>query len=192
MSDKFIQDLKTLPVSFVCSKWLLEATPYIFNNDQEKHIKWKEILSEQILVDSKAICFIGSSCTGFSLSPENDFKPFSNESDVDVAIISGHHFDISWHHLRNLGTKLYSLTPREKNIVEDHVTRLIYWGTIATDKILQILPFAIKWQKAIDKMKTVGPTIKKEINFRIYKDFEALRAYQLMNLNQLKDKIIVT
>lgn len=79
---------------------------------------------------------------------------------------------------------------KEQNSIEDHRKRLIYWGTIATDKILQILPFAQTWITALDEMKKIDPTKDREINLRIYRDFESLRAYQKTSLNKLKDLIL--
>lgn len=176
--------------SFITSKWVIERIPYLFNNELEAYINWKEKLSSLIGVDSKSIVFTGSSAVGLSLSPDKNFKTFDENSDVDVAIISSYHFDVSWHFLRNFGTNRYRVSQKIKNSIDDHRTRLIYWGTIATDQIIQLLPFAQDWVTAINEMKKISPTIDKEINFRIYKDFEALRAYQNGSISKLKDKII--
>lgn len=190
MKEKLKDDIVNENISFITSKWIVERIPFIFNNDLEQYIDWKERLSVLIGVDSKAITFTGSSAVGISLNPDKNFKEFDNTSDVDVAIISGYYFDISWHYLRNIGTKRYRLKPKEKNSIDDHKQRLIYWGTIATDKIIQILPFGNEWMKAIDEVKKLEPTKDREINFRIYKDFEALRAYQNGSINKLKDLLL--
>ncbi len=189
-SKSFKQEIISLNTSFIASKWIIERTPFIFNDDYEKYIQWKERLSSLIDVDSKSIVFTGSSAAGISLNPDKYFKPYDSTSDVDVAIISTYHFDISWHFLRNIGTRMYRLKQREKYAIDDHRTRLIYWGTIATDRILQILPFGLDWIKAIDEMKKIKPTVDKEINFRIYKDFESLRAYQNNSISKLKDILL--
>ncbi|MEL7124434.1 MAG: hypothetical protein AAFO07_33670, partial [Bacteroidota bacterium] len=76
--------------------------------------------------------------------------------------------------------------------LKDHRERLIYWGTIATDRIVQILPFGENWLKAMEDMRKIDPTIDREINFRIYKDFESLREYQSNCISKLKDKLILT
>jgi hypothetical protein len=184
--DSLIND----PIAFSTSKWIIEGIPHIFNNNLETYIKWKEQLSALIGVDSKAIVFTGSSSVGFSLNPVKDFRAFNEDSDVDVAIISNIHFDIAWHYLRNIGPKYHRLKPREKNAVDDHRTRLIYHGTIATDKIVQLLPFGKDWVTAMNTMGKIDPTKNREINFRIYKDFEALKAYQLIGVAKIKDQLI--
>jgi hypothetical protein len=190
MKEKLLTDIQNEPSSYITSKWIVERIPYLFNNDLELYIDWKERLSLLIGVDSKSIVFTGSSAVGFSLNPDKNFKAFNDSSDIDVAIISSYYFDVSWHFLRNIGTEMFKLKPKEKNSIIDHRQRLIYWGTIATDKIVQILPFGKKWVDAIDSMRTIDPTMDREINFRIYKDFEALRSYQTDSIEKVKDILL--
>ena len=190
MVSDFKAEITNSDISFMTSKWIVEKVPFIFSNNFEKYIKWKEVLARKIGVDSKAIVLTGSSSVGFSLNPEKNLRPFSDQSDIDIAIISQHYFDMSWHFLRNVGTKRYSYTKKENDAIDDHRLRLIYWGTIATDKIIQILPFGKNWMSALNEMALLEPTKDRVINIRIYKDFEALRAYHLNNLKTIKDNLI--
>ena len=192
MKDTLIKDILNKPIEWTTSKWVIERIPFLFNEDFEAYLEWKTKFSSMIGIDSKAIVFTGSSSVGFSLNPEKNLKSFDGKSDIDVAVISSHYFDISWHFLRNLGPKIYKYNQKEKNSIEDHRTRLIYWGTIATDKILQILPFGIEWVKALNSMAKVKPTEGREINIRIYKDFEALKNYHNIGLKQIKDKLLIS
>ncbi|WP_400079360.1 hypothetical protein [Winogradskyella sp. R77965] len=192
MKEALTQEIIDYHPNYISSKWVLERIPHIFDNDLEKYIDWKERLGNLIGVDGKAITFTGSAAVGISLNPDKNFRVFSDKSDIDVAIISSHYFDVSWHHLRNLGPKRHRLKGIEKSSIKDHRERLIYWGTIATDKIIQILPFGKEWMLAIDEMRKIDPTKDREINFRIYKDFESLREYQSDCIGKLKDIIITT
>ncbi|WP_294313316.1 hypothetical protein [uncultured Chryseobacterium sp.] len=185
MVDEFKAEILTEDISFLCSKWILDRTPHIFSDDRNAYIKWKEELAKRLALDSKSIIFTGSSSVGFSLNPSKNFKLFDNDSDIDIAIISDFHFDLSWKFLRNMGTKRFDLTHKQKAFIQDHVNRLIYWGTIATDKILQILPFGKEWEIILLDMSKLDPINGKEINIRIYKDFESLRQYQINNLRNI-------
>jgi hypothetical protein len=188
--EQFFDDLLTKPLSFVVSKWIIDCSPHIFLNQPVECIMWKEKLSSLIGIDSRSIVITGSAGVGFSLNPSKNFRKYNANSDIDVAVISNHYFDISWHALRNLGTKRHGLPEELKASVQDHVKRLIYWGTIATDKILSILPFGKEWDEALTKMKSEPATQDREINIRIYKDFESLRAYNINNLNNLKNIVL--
>ena len=102
MKDDLIDDITNSSTAYTVSKWVIERIPFIFNGDLKQYIEWKEKLSIAIGVDSKAIVFTGSSSVGYSLNPEKGLKAFDDTSDVDLAIISTHYFDISWFFLRNM------------------------------------------------------------------------------------------
>lgn len=190
MNQLLIDDILNEPVSFTTSKWIIERIPHIFNNDLENYIDWKERLSTLIGVDSKAIVFTGSSTVGFSLNPKKNFKAFQDDSDIDVAIVSNHYFDVAWHFLRSIGPKYHRLKPTVQNAINEHRERFIYYGTIATDRIVHILPFGKDWVNAMNEMMTLDPTKEREINFRIYKDFEALKSYQSIGITKAKDHLL--
>ncbi|QQQ29612.1 hypothetical protein [Chryseobacterium indoltheticum] len=190
MKDDFFKEILEDTVKFTTSKWILERVPYIFNGDMDAYIKWKEHLSSLIGVDSRAIALTGSSCVGFSLNPHKNFSDFQNSSDIDIAIISNHYFDIAWHYLRNIGAKYHRLSQIEKNSIDDHRGRLIYYGTIATDKIVHLLPFGELWINAMQQMMNFEPTKDRDINFRIYKDFEALKDYQSIGISKARDFLL--
>ena len=108
------------------------------------------------------------------------------DSDIDVAVISEYHFNDAWRTLRNLGTEIHKLSQPAKQSVKDHVNKYIYWGTIATDRILNIFPFGKAWSETLKQMQELNPTMGRTINARIYKDFDSLRAYQVNNLKNLR------
>ena len=184
--ERFLADLRNKPLSLVFSKWILEKTPYIFDGNKVKEIEWKEELSKKLGVDSHALSIIGSAALGFSLNPNKKFRYFNEKSDIDVAIISHHHFEIGWVFLRSLGTGYYNLNPKQKASVEDHRKRLIYWGTLATDNILTMLPFGKLWFESLTKAASVFPINDRDINIRLYRDYESLRAYHVMNLEKIR------
>lgn len=190
MREVILENIKSSnPNTFLTYK-MLECVPYIFQSDFDSYISWKSTLSYRLKVDSKAITIVGSASLGISLNPNKNFKQFDEKSDIDVAIISHYYFDESWYFLRNLGSSYHSYSPIIKEAINDHISRLIYWGTIATDKLLPILPFAKEWTSTIEHMKKIEPTKDRRINFRIYKDYESLRAYQLLNLKSLQSKLL--
>lgn len=169
---------------------ILEAIPFVFNNNFNQFLLWKSNLSHLIQVDSRAFVIVGSAAIGYSINPAKNFKVFDKNSDIDVAIISQFHFDQAWRAIRTIGTKYHAQTPLIQTALKDHRERLIYYGTIATDKILSVLPFQKEWTKAKVKLSEFEPTKEREINFRIYKDFESLRAYQILGLKTAQTTLL--
>ncbi|WP_165857010.1 hypothetical protein [Marinobacter sp. JSM 1782161] len=190
MFDTFCNELQKKSLKNVAQEWVIDRTPYIFEEKQASYVQWKSELSNLINVDGKAISIIGSSCLGFSLNPSKGFRVFNEDSDIDIAIISRHHFELAWHTIRNIGTEMYSLNQKQRQSLEDHRKRLIYWGTFDTKSLLTKLPFGKQWFEAFSKMSEIFPTEGREINARIYRDFESLTEYQTANLAKLRDKIL--
>lgn len=190
LKSRFVQELIAKEPEKIASLWLLERIPYVFDDNLEAYIDWKHSLSQRIGIDSNSLLLVGSSCAGVSLSPYKNYKPFDDSSDIDVAVVSDYHFNEAWRTLRNLGSRIHRLRPKERQSVDDHVKKYIYWGTIATDYILPLFPFHKQWEEALKSMSEVYPTQGREIKARIYKDFESLRNYHLNNLRSLRDKAL--
>ena len=192
MKETFKKELLEQNPSILFSRWVLNRIPIIFNSETETFIQWKEELSKLIQVDSQAILFTGSSCNGFSFSPYKNFRDFNKDSDIDIAIISEYFFDTCWFEIRNYGNKYHDLTRPQQKSFEDHRTRLIYWGTIATDKLLPIFSFSKEWIFALENMSKSMPTKDRTINIRIYKNFESLREYYIDCFKKLQQNLIET
>jgi hypothetical protein len=188
MLDKFLGDLQSQSLVDVAQQWVIDRTPFIFGDRQSQYVTWKSSLAKKINVDGKAITFIGSASVGFSLNPDKSYREFDQSSDIDVAIISRHHFELAWHAIRNLGALRHSLTPPQRISLEDHRNRLIYWGTFDTKHLLPKLPFGRDWFLAFEEMTSIAPTRDRDINARIYRDFESLTAYHVANLAKLRGK----
>lgn len=186
MIEAFKTELLNNRLSLVAQKWVIDRTPHVFNSDQNSYVLWKSKLAEKIQVDGRAITLIGSASVGFSLSPHKNYHGFNEKSDIDIAIVSAHHFELAWHTVRNLGTNVHGLSSLQRNSLDDHCKRLIYWGTFDTKHLLPRLPFGKKWFEAFEKMTEIDPTRDRDINARIYRDFESLSAYHINNLNILR------
>ena len=165
----------------------MDRIPFLFGDNLEAFANWRARLAKGLGVDPSAVIVTGSSAFGVSLNPHKNYKIFDERSDIDVAVISDFHFVQAWHSMRNLGSSLFKLAPAAQQAVRDHSNRLIYWGTIATDKILEIMPFSEQWSRAIEEQSKVLPTVGRKINARIYRDHASLREYQVNNLKALRN-----
>lgn len=186
--DQIKKELDCLPTSFFITKWIFEHTPYIFDAQESEYIRWREEVAKKLRIDPADILITGSASLGFSLSPHKNFKLFDAKSDVDVIIVSQHYFDVAWHDL--LYTSRSIIQPKMKQALDDHRSRLIYWGTIATDKILPLLSFGTEWDNIIKKSRSNPMFENRNINFRIYKDKLAVRNYLSISVNDRKNALL--
>ena len=76
--------------TIIAKMFLLEGTPYVFNGSPMRYVVFREQVAERFGVGSQDICIVGSAKLGFSPSfhSKKFGRPFDQESDVDVAIIS--------------------------------------------------------------------------------------------------------
>lgn len=177
--EQFTKDFAIYEHDYLVSKWVVEKLPHIFNGNYESFLQTKLKLSKLLKVDSCSIIFVGSACTGFSLSPFKNLREFNEKSDIDIAIVSHYYFDVAWHAIRN--TNPFDYNTEVQSAIKEHATKFIYWGTIATDKILGIMPFAKEWIHAQEVISKEPVFENRKVNFRLYQDHEALRAYHLRN-----------
>jgi hypothetical protein len=169
---------------------LMDRIPFVFNEDWELFRDWKRKLGGLLEVDPRNITLVGSAATGFSLNPHKSFREFGDHSDIDVAIISEFHFSASWRALRQ--TNLSTVTrAKERQAVIEHRERHIYFGCIAADKVMSLLPFKIPWTEAMSAMAGEAPTEEREIKLRIYRDYDALRSYHLQGMETMKTAVLV-
>ena len=184
------KDITELPPANFASRWMFERVPHLFCGDLDAYINWKHQLGTFLGVDPRAIMLVGSSAVGTSLNPYKNFKAFDRDSDIDVAVVSTHHFDILWRWLRNLGSDYWSLSADGQAAVDEHRGSYLYWGVMATDKLLPFSPLAGRWVPALTQMGQREPTRNREIKVRIYVDFDALRAYHLQAIEKARAKLL--
>ena len=70
--------------------------------------------------------------------------------------------------------------------LDDHRKRLIYWGTIATDKILPLLSYGVEWEKIMKTTPMPNQLQDHDMNFRIYKDAASIRNYITLSIEKSK------
>lgn len=180
--------LGTSATQFV-ARHVLDRLPHAFP-DWPTYFAWKTILAERLSLDAASICLVGSAAVGTSLNPKKGFKAFDAGSDIDVAVISAFHFLEAWRWLQRNGHLRARMNQVQRRSYDAHRQNYVYWGTIATDRLLGFLPFARTWVNARTHMATIAPTLGRDVNFRLYFDFESLRSYQESGARDLRRSLI--
>jgi hypothetical protein len=161
---------------------LLERVPYVFPG-LSAYLVWRRMAAELLSVDPRNIMIVGSAAHGFSIK---NGKPYDEESDVDVAVISAVHFDDAWRFMKTAKLGSIVCTPAQRQHIRERAAGYVYRGCIATDYILPLLPFGPEWQKASGSLSMQMPGGAREVNFRLYRDIESLRSYQEFSHKKLR------
>ncbi|MGH9733752.1 MAG: hypothetical protein ACRD8A_04075 [Candidatus Acidiferrales bacterium] len=184
--EALVEILKRDSASRFLEEHVFDRVPHVFTGDRALFVSWKRALAQALEVDPACLTVVGGAAVGNSLNPGKNLKAFDPSSDVDVAVVSHYHFTVAWRYLRTHSDRRLRVDARTRIAWDDHVRTYIYWGTIATDKLLGVLPFGLQWLKAQASMSSIDPTKGHSVNFRIYSDFEALRSYQLMSIKNVR------
>jgi hypothetical protein len=172
---------------------ILDRVPAIFST-REQFAAWRSSIGRGLDVDPLCLVIVGSTGVGVSLSPRKDkfLKPYHEESDVDLAVISPRHFEVAWRWLRSLGPmdRLRARSTDEADLLKMHRGHLVFDGAIATDMWLPLLPFGPKWASVLGRAGTMNPTKNRDVKARLYRDFESLRDYQRLNVERAKASMI--
>ncbi len=190
MEDPLRQAILAEHPDVFCSQWLFESVPHLFQGDARAYLDWRMKLASALEIDPRDMLIIGSAAVGVSLSPQKRFKSFGASSDIDVAVISIHHFDVSWRYLRNLGAAYHALPKKTKIAVNSHRANYVFSGTIATDRILPYLPFGRVWMEALSKASRESPAEGRSVNIRLYRDSDSLRSYHSAGIRDLQQQLL--
>lgn len=88
-ADEFRQLILALDNHRVLAKvFLLEGTPFVFENRPMKYVIFREQVADRFEIGSQDVCIVGSAKLGYSPSAHQFGRPFAETSDVDVVIIS--------------------------------------------------------------------------------------------------------
>lgn len=186
----FAAELAAAPdLSHLVTSHLFESVPHVFGGDSEQWWQWKTELAEDLEVDAYSVLLVGSAAVGMSLNPQKNGKPFDEGSDIDIAVVSTRHFEIAWYWLRNLGARRFRLPQRVQVDVKDHAPTYVYFGAIATDRILPHLDFGPQWVKALDRASHRDPTADRSVKIRLYRDIAALRSYQVRSIRKAREAL---
>ena len=184
-----VSDLRELQAAVFITRWFDEATPHVFGASRAGYLQWKSRIATELGVSWLDVVLVGSAAVGYSLSPYKKFKPFSADSDIDVAIMSPHYFDLAWRWMRRLGAERYRLPQSAQEWVKEHEKRLVYWGAIATDQLLQYMPFGPDWVQKLAKLAQESPADGRTINVRLYRDHSSLESYLLDSVRKLRSTL---
>jgi hypothetical protein len=88
-AEEFRQLILALDNHRVLAKvFLLEGTPFVFENRPMKYVIFREQVADRFEIGSQDVCIVGSAKLGYSPSAHKFGTPFAETSDVDVVVIS--------------------------------------------------------------------------------------------------------
>lgn len=191
-SANLLNLLRTHGAKHVYNHVLLDENVFVLKNNfpeeyREKYHHFKVIVSDALGVPVKNIAIIGSSKTGYSLTPNRNFDKFGEQSDLDLVVVSKELFESLWSsHLdfKNsiVKSRNYSYSEVAKNIFRHFIS--------VADKDIDasMLSYFSEWISTVGALKRTLEQqfgIPAEINYRVYDSWTYVELYHVTGLNSL-------
>lgn len=139
---------------------------------------------EALGVDPNAVYCIGSGAVGLSLNPKKIdnglLKPFDNDSDLDIALISETHFESAWRDLRFKGHPVIAEMEGELAAHLRWQKKRFFDGAIIATHLLPALSFGTDWVSALVRVEETASLIldrNVDVNVWIFRDYWSMRSY---------------
>lgn len=185
--DEVKNDFNTTTPEQIYNKYILNKDTWYFKlNDYKNEEKILDIIYNTFGEDYNIsdIKFVGSAKTKYSFSPSKEFKEFdtSKGSDLDIVIISEELFNKIWRLFREGYTAKH-------HYIYKIISLAIYRGYIDERNIIEVNKPRIEWNKLIgnfNKEIQAKYLVNEEINFRIYRNYNDFKEYNIQSIKKLK------
>jgi len=185
-------------VDEVLQEYVLSGEPYAFRGQASALTNLRTHLSKALAVDHTNIVIVGSAQIGFSLSPDNFPRRFSDLSDIDVAVVDERLFDVVWHTLLQWHYPRRRTLPRGDWAWSTARRKELYWGWFVPNQIRfsgLSFPAALKplrdcstlWFNTFQSLTSYPEFSKRQVNGRLYRTWEHVRMYHAEGLRQIRE-----
>lgn len=177
-----LKDEKIASVNIV-QRYLVYGDPYVFNLNLNSYYSLKEATAKQFEVHPHNIIMVGSAKLGFSIAPTKKWKPFDQESDIDIVIVSEKLFTKFWSELFLFNDNISRDTREADNFVKfkDYFFR----GWIRPDLFNFNYKGKTEW---FDFFKSLSQNYGQghKITGALYCSFDFFELYHIKNIEELR------
>ena len=170
--DQYKKDLNALPAIQIVRKHIIYGESCILS--QHKYFDLRSEIAEHFQLHPNEVLVVGSAKLGFSIAPDKLYRPFCDESDIDVVLVSSKLFDEIWEavfHYSHEG----GYWRKQKEF-----TKYLFQGWIRPDKLPRSDMFEAgnKWWDVFQRVNRSGMYGDYKIAGALYKSWFFLESYQ--------------
>ena len=144
----------------------------------------RQVIAAQFGVDLGSVFVVGSAKLGFSPKPGQYLKPFSDQSDIDVAIVCRELYARIWHEVAEM--------ERANEYFDLHKFKHYHFlGWIRPDKMPSSAEYDTcrEWWEFFQDLSGREEFLRMKISAGLYHDERFLKRYQLSSLLGLRDHL---
>ncbi len=198
--SEFKAALLARPLGEIIDTYVFSGQPFVFRDQPAALATLRQHLSKNLALKESNVIIVGSAQVGFSLSPDTFFRPFSEDSDIDVLVVDERIFDKIW------STTLQWHYPRRSWLDEsdwDWAKRRqkdLYWGWFEPDRIrfdglsLHEMPKPVRdlstsWFNAFRSLSRFREFSRRDVSGRLYRTWEHARLYHESGLLKIREAL---
>lgn len=186
----FKGDLKLYDEKKIVRKYITYGNTHVIN--QDKYIDLKGEIAEHFKIHPNEVLMVGSGKMGFSISEnlsegKHRYRHFSDNSDIDIAIISQSLFDDIWKLLYEY-IQDGAYWPKQQQFANYH-----FKGWMRPDKLPNTNTFKFTQENWWDFFSMITTTQKYgiyKIRGGLYRNWDFFETYQLQSIKQCKIELI--
>lgn len=205
MQELTVEDFKAIllkePLETVVRDYVFASQSYVFRDHPEQEALFLALLGKGLETNRDDITIVGSAKIGFSLSPDNFPRSFSDESDIDVAVVNQMLFDHIWRTILNWNypRRIRGLRGDEKGWASARRAD-VYWGWFIPDRLRfegLSFPEALKplrdtstaWFNTFHGLSQYAEFSGREVSGRLYRSWDHALLYHMDGLRQVKESL---
>lgn len=198
--DEFKSILLNTPLEAVVQKYVFEGVPYAFREQPHILETLHQHLCPTLQVSERNVVVVGSAKIGFSLSPHNFPRQFSEESDIDVIVVNESLFDEVWKTMLKWNyPRRYRLNGADWDWARLRMSDL-YWGWFVPDKIRYeglsfpkvlkpLRDISTNWFNAFRSLSRKPEFASRAVSGRLYRSWDHALLYHVEGLRQISNDI---
>ena len=178
---EFRRDLEVLTDDIMVQKHITYGESFIL--DTESYFELKSDVGQRFNVHPSQIVVVGSGKLGFSIHPQKRYRPFGEESDLDLAIVSDRLFQEFWSTVFQYSTDggLWNRSHRFKDY--------LFRGWMRPDYLPPTVQSASQWFEYFRELTASQRFGPYKINAGLYQSWDFLESYQQTAVAQCRDEV---
>lgn len=180
LRDESISDLE------IVQQYIIDGPAFVFEGNAEMYYKLRRVIALKFGLNPHDVIMVGSAKLGFSISPSKRWKPFSDEADIDMAIISPDIFDRFWKELYDFNIKLTDRTEEEEAQYKKFLD-YFFKGWLRPD----VFPFSYagrdEWLGFFKSISYGEFGERHKISGAVFHDWEFCEAYHIGNIREIRN-----
>ncbi len=189
-ANEFQQIIARLPEHDVVQQYFFDLFPFCFKENQEVYWELRQQVCSKFDIHPRNFVVIGSAKLGFSAAPDKFGKPFGDDSDIDIVIVSDLLFEKIWLKLLNYReSSYYKLNFTSKQKFND-LQRILFFGQIRMDKLSNSFDFAKTYWTFFNELSIDPKYGPRQIRSAIFKSWTHVSSYYEKSLRDLKKRAL--